>query len=89
MNKQDRLEIYKNALWDYRKGYWLNFSKFKLYVAAGFCRYFCHKDIRLVDLYELDEQRPKNKLSNASLWFPNGDLALRIECLKKAIKLCK
>lgn len=87
MNKKERLKLYRDALWDYRKAY-LFFNK-HCKTESGFCYYFMSKEIRLIDLDELMLQRPKGILSNSSLWFDGGNLSPRIECLKKAIKLCK
>lgn len=89
MNKKERLNLYKQALKDYRFQYWFpffviaeNYNKLHL----GFCYYFSQLGVDFNILIELQNQMPEKFYS---YWFKKGELAPRIKCLKKAIKLCK
>jgi hypothetical protein len=99
MKAEERLKIYKKALWDYRKGFYINILLYKWYVYDptyyGLCYYF--DTVLHVNVYgsqfktilpELYAQKPvKNLVGN--YWFDPGDLKSRIKCLKKSIKLTK
>jgi len=96
MTPKERIEAYELALKDYQKGIGKN-EKYlfdnRLY--EGFCRYFIN--VQGIDVYqyfmkidfpELYSQKP-NPAFDSYVWFECGELAPRIECLKKAIELTK
>lgn len=105
MNTQERLNIYKKALKDYKysliketKWYGI-FIKYKQ-TNYGFCHYFLHT--HELNVYSFDDtvnrfnsllpELYSTKPENANAhahWFKCGKLEPRIECLEKAIKLCE
>lgn len=89
MNKEQQLKLYKKALWHYRLANLPiigNYFKRLLRCEFGFCYYFA--DYSLYDdltiLYKTIPKKTYNRY-----WFKEGHIPPRIECLKKAIKLCK
>ena len=83
----NEINKYRVALFCYYLSYIPGF-KFKLNTDYGFCLYFSNYNFKneLPVLYSL---KPKITYGNSLHWFKPGDLSPRIECLKKAIKLCK
>ena len=77
---------YKVALFCYYLSYIPGF-RFVLGTGYGFCYYFSNLYIRQY-LPNLWKQKPEI-CYDGDYWFKKGNLAPRIECLKKAIKLCK
>lgn len=94
MNKQKQLKAYKKALLHYQIssifiiGFIFRALLLDANISFGFCFYFdnCYLENDLPILYSL---KPTTSYYNSEYWFKPGDLAPRIECLKKAIKLCK
>ena len=83
------LEIYKEALGDYRWSLFLPKRVFN--TQSGFCYYFMRsqrKEFRWEDCPTLFKLKP-NKTYDASHWFKPGKILPRIKLLKKAIKLCQ
>ena len=78
---------YRKALLCYYLSYIPGFS-FLLDTDYGFCLFFSKTNIYL-ELPKLYKQKPDNNYEFGVYWFKPGKLAPRIECLKKAIKLCK
>jgi hypothetical protein len=94
MSKQKQLKIYKKALLHYQIssifiiGFIFKALLLDADISRGFCLYFndYYLQNNLPILYSL---KPTNTYCNSEYWFKPGKLAPRIECLKKAIKLCK
>lgn len=93
MRKRERLSLYKKALQD-----WTNYPGYlPRYTYNGLCAYFqAIYSINVADdLPELWAQKPKRpKLDNEwdkqlGYWYDRGNNKGRIQCLKKAIALCK
>ena len=95
MTPIERLTAYEFALKDYqnaigKNGNYLLDSR----LHEGFCRYFIK--VQGIDVYgciaevlpELYFQKP-NPAFDSYVWFPEGELSPRIECLKRAIALTK
>jgi hypothetical protein len=85
--KQERLQVYKEALKDYTA----SLKKEKISTSRGFCYYFNSNEKSLENFPELMAQEPTEIFMDVGTeyWFKPGLLEPRIECIKKAIKLCK
>ena len=92
MNKQEQLKAYKKALLHYQVSnifiIGFIFKHLIFNTQFGFCFYFDNYNFidKFPILYSL---KPNTVYKDGLHWFKKGDLTPRIECLKKAIKLCK
>lgn len=94
MTKQEQLKIYEKALLHYQIsnifiiGFIFRVLLLDAEINRGFCLYFNDYSLR-IDYPILYSLKPNITYNNSEYWFKPGKLAPRIECLKKAIKLCK
>ncbi len=92
LTKEQRLKIYKKALFHYRLTEKLPFLSWFFNTSEGFCWYVrkINSYLFLWDLEELYNVMPNYRyVHNMAFWFKPGDKAPRIELLIKAISKCK
>jgi hypothetical protein len=97
--KQERLEIYKKALHDYRISLIFSFKKIKLHTNKGFCAYFYYNnymntpnnlEITFPEIYKCCPCNFTYPWHNVPYyWFKKGKIIPRIKVLKATIKLTK